>query len=69
MNKYKIERIKKHIQKDKLPTDRWGQILNVDDLIIWYGLDRCLDEYEKECVKVELALMAEAELLFMEQLK
>jgi len=69
MNKYKIERIKKHIQKDKLPTDRWGQILNVDDLIIWYGLDRCLDENEKECVKVELALMAEAELLFMEQFK
>ena len=63
MNKYKIRDIVDFIRRQgKLPTDQFGQILPVDDLLVWFGLDECLSRYEQRCVKQELATLAEAQL-------
>ena len=63
MNKHKIWKIVDFIRSQgKLPTDQFGQILPVDDLLAWYGLDECLSSYEQRCVKKELAALAEAQL-------
>ena len=44
-----------------MTTDQFGQILPVDDLLVWFGLDGGLapDEYQR--VRQELALMAESQ--------
>jgi hypothetical protein len=63
MNKHKIWKIVDFIRSQgKLPTDQFGQILSVDDLLAWFGLDECLSSYEQRCVKEELAALAEAQL-------
>ena len=63
MNKHKIWNIVNLIRRQgKLPTDQFGQILPVDDLLVWFGLDECLSRYEQEYVKQELAALAEAQL-------
>ena len=63
MNKQKIWNIVDFIRhQGKLPTDQFGQILPIDDLLGWFGLDECLSSYEQRCVKEELAAMAEAQL-------
>ena len=49
-------------RQGKLPTDQFGQILPVDDLLAWFGLDECLSRYEQRCVKQELAALTEAQL-------
>jgi len=69
MNKYKIKYLTNYIQSlGRLPTDQWGQVLSADELMGWFGLDKYLNEYEKACMKMELAAMVEAE-LFMEQFR
>ncbi len=63
MNRHKIWNIMDLIRsRGKLPTDQFGQILPVDDLLLWFGLNECLSRYEQGCVKQELAALAEAQL-------
>ena len=63
MNKHKIWNIVNFIRRQgKLPTDQFGQILPVNDILVWFGLDECLSRYEQEYVKQELAALAEAQL-------
>ena len=63
MNRYKMRDIVDFIRRQgKLPTDLFGQILPVDDLLAWFGLDECLSRYEQSCVKKELIALAEAQL-------
>lgn len=63
MNKHKIWKIVDFIRSQgKLPTDQFGQILPVDDLVAWFGLDECLSRHEQRCVKEELAALADAQL-------
>jgi len=62
MNRYKVRDIVDLIRsKGKLPTDQFGQILPVDDLLVWFGLDAGLAPDEYQCVRQELALMAESQ--------
>ena len=63
INMHKIRYILDFIRRrGKLPTDQFGQILPVDDLLVWFGLDKCLSRHEQRCVKQELAALAEAQL-------
>lgn len=65
----KIYEIAKHIRtKGKLPTDRWGQILGVEDLMVWFGLNERLNEQEQDLMKIELAVMIETEGFIEQQL-
>jgi len=58
----KIYEMAKHIRgRGKLPTDQWGQVLSVDDLMVWFGLNELLNEEEQELMKIELAAMVETE--------
>ncbi|MFA6175613.1 MAG: hypothetical protein WC765_03425 [Phycisphaerae bacterium] len=62
MNIYKKQDIVSFIRKQgKLPTDQFGQILPVNDLLLWFELDKCLTRLEQEMIKKELAAMAEAQ--------
>ena len=63
MNRYKMRDILDFIRyQGKLPTDPFGQILPVEDLLTWFGLDECLSRYEQGCVKQELLALAEAQM-------
>ena len=63
MNRHKIWNIVDLIRRQgKLPTDQFGQILPVDDLLAWFGLDEYLSLHEQRCVKQELVALAEAQL-------
>ena len=60
MNEKKIRSIVEFIRgQGKLPTDQFGEVLAVDDLVGWFGLDECLSGEEMRCLKTELAAMAE----------
>jgi len=62
MNRYKIRDIVDLIRnKGKLPTDQFGQILPVDDLLAWFGLDEGLAPDEHLYVRQELAAMVESQ--------
>ena len=62
MNRYKLESIMKMVRdQGGLPTDQWGDVLDGDDLLVWFGMDGVLTAEEKTLVKMELAAMAEAE--------
>jgi len=75
MSKRKVWSILDFIRgQGKLPTDQFGQILSVDDLMAWFGLDDSLSPEESRQVRLELAVMAEAqqtleELRMAEQLR
>ena len=72
MNIYKLRKIIDLIRRQgKLPTDQFGQILPVDDLMGWFGLAESLTRPEQLCMKKEFAAMVEAELAVerLEQLK
>ncbi len=63
MNIYKLRKIIDLIRRQgKLPTDQFGQILPVDDLMGWFGLTESLTRTEQLGIKKELAAMVEAEL-------
>jgi len=62
MNIYKKQDIVAFIRRQgKLPTDQFGQILPVDELILWFELDKCLTRYEQQVIKKELVALVEAE--------
>ena len=62
MNIYKLKRILEHIKSQgKFPTDMFGEILSIDELIVWYGLDKQLTTEEQREVKKELAQLVEIE--------
>ena len=63
MNVYKVKSIIGWIRaQGKLPTDAYGQVLSVDDLMGWFGLIECLTTGEQLYMRRELAAMVEAEL-------
>ena len=69
MNIYKLRKIIDWIRRQgRLPTDEFGQILSVDDLMGWFGLTGLLTKHEKVCIRKELTSMVEAELV-VERLK
>jgi hypothetical protein len=62
MNIYKKQDIVSFIRKQgKLPTDQFGQILPINDLLLWFELDKCLTRPEQEIIKKELTAIAEAQ--------
>ncbi len=63
MNIYTLRTIIDLIRRrGKLPTDQFGQILPVGDLMRWFGLTESLTRPEQLRMKEELAAMVEAEL-------
>jgi hypothetical protein len=48
-------------KQGKLPTDQFGEILPVKDLVLWFELDKCLDASEQEAIKRELAALVDAQ--------
>ena len=61
MNRHKLWDIVEFVKSQgDLPVDQFGQILPVDDLIVWFGLDECLSDQEQACVKLELMALSEA---------
>ena len=62
MNRYKVRDIVDLIRsRGKLPTDQFGQILPVDDLFAWFGLDEGLAPDEHQYIRQELGAMAESQ--------
>ena len=62
MNVYKLRKIVDWIRSQgKLPTDQFGQILSVDDLMGWFGLSDCLTIDEQLYIERELNGIIEAE--------
>ena len=62
MNIHKKRDIVDHIRKQgKLPTDQFGQILPVKDLMSWFELDKYLSASEQEIIMGELAALVEVE--------
>ncbi|MHC4103331.1 MAG: hypothetical protein ACYSR9_00215 [Planctomycetota bacterium] len=63
MNIYALRNIVNLIRSyGKLPTDQFGQILSIDDLMGWFGLTELLTKHEQVCIRKELTAMVEAEL-------
>jgi len=61
-NVYKLRKIVDWIRSQgRLPTDQFGQILSVDDLMGWFGLNECLTIDEQLYIEGELKGMIEAE--------
>ena len=69
MNKHKLRRITDYIRGfGRLPTNRWGQVLTVDELMAYFGLEEVLDDYEQAFMRMEFAAMVEAD-LFMDRFR
>lgn len=67
MNYHRKNKIMDFIKsKGKLPTDQYGQYLELDDMIVWYGLQEKLNELEKSYIKREIRKMIEGELFMLE---
>ncbi len=63
MNVYKLRKIIDWVRSQgKLPTDQFGQILPVNDLMGWFGLSDCLTIEEQPYIERELNGIIEAEL-------
>ena len=63
INIYKLRKIMDWIRSQgKLPTDEFGQILSVEDLMGWFGLSDCLNIDEQLYIERELKGIIEAEL-------
>ena len=61
-NIYKLRKIMDWIRNQgRLPTDEFGQILPVDDLMGWFGLNECLTMDEQLYIEGELKGIIEAE--------
>ena len=62
MNPHTLRHVLDFIRRQgKLPTDQFGQILSVDQLMGWFGLKECLTRWEQLHIEKELAAMVEAE--------
>ena len=69
MNPYKKKEIMEHIRRrGRLPTDRFGNVLSPDDLLILFDLDSILSAEEENEVKRELEALIDAE-GFMDELR
>ena len=69
MNWYKIRSIVAFIGgQGPLPSDERGVILDQDDILVWFGLDKLLTVEEARLVKQELLAMMEAQ-AFMERVR
>ena len=69
MNPYKKQEILQHIRRrGRLPTDRFGNVLSPDDLLILFDLDSILSAEEQNEVKRELEGLIDAE-GFMDELR
>jgi len=71
-NVYKLRKIMDWIRNQgRLPTDEFGQILSVDDLMGWFGLNECLTVDEQLHIERELKGIIEAEstVLRLEQIR
>jgi len=71
-NVYKLRKIMDWIRNQgRLPTDEFGQILSVDDLMGWFGLNECLTVDEQLHIERELKGIIEAEptVLQLEQIR
>lgn len=69
MNPYKKKEIIEHIRRrGRLPTDRFGNVLSPDDLLVLFDLDSILNAEEQNEVKRELEAMIDAE-GFMDELR
>ena len=67
MNRYKKYKIVDFIKsKGKLPTDQYGQYLELDDMTVWFGLENKLTETERSHIKRELKKIIESELFMLE---
>jgi hypothetical protein len=67
MNVYKVRNIIEWIRaQGRVPTDAYGQVLSVDELMGWFRLIKCLTPGEQLYMRKELAAMVEAELAFEE---
>jgi hypothetical protein len=71
-NVYKLRKIMDWIRNQgRLPTDEFGQVLSVDDLMGWFGLNECLTVDEQLHIERELKGIIEAEstVLQLEQIR
>ena len=69
MNVYKVKSVIESIRRQgKLPKDPYGQLLSIDELIAWFGLNGYLTAGERRYIEKELTAMIEAELV-MDKLK
>ena len=71
-NVHKLRKIMDWIRNQgRLPTDEFGQILSVDDLMGWFGLNECLTMDEQLYIERELKGIIEAEstVLRLEQIR
>lgn len=69
MNIYKIRAIVDHIRSHGgLPTDDFGNIREMNEIIAWFGLTKLLSQEEELVLKHELRMITEAQLL-TDQLK
>ena len=66
MNPYKKNKILDFIRsKGKLPTDQYGQYLELDDMLVWFGLEDKLNAHEKGYIKREFKKMIDGELFML----
>jgi hypothetical protein len=69
MNQHKLRAIVEFVRgRGPLPTDQFGEILDAEDLLAWFGLTGTLSLEERTCVARELAMMREAQ-AFIERLQ
>jgi hypothetical protein len=69
MNKHKLRCITEYIKNSgKMPRDQWGDVLSVDELMVYFDLEDCLDKHEQAFMRIELASMVEAD-LFIDRFK
>ena len=71
-NVYKLRKVMDWIRNQgRLPTDEFGQVLSVDDLMGWFGLNECLTVDEQLHIERELKGIIEAEstVLQLEQIR
>ena len=71
-NIHKLRKIVDWVRSQgKLPTDQFGQILSVDDMMGWFGLSDCLTIDEQLYIERELKgiIEAEATVARLEQLR
>jgi len=69
MNRQKLNAIVSYVRgHGRLPTDKFGNALSPEDMLVWFGLRDLLTLEEQYHVKAELLSMAEAE-TFMDRLR
>ena len=69
MNPYKLRALIDHIRgHGRLPRDQFDDVLEPNDLLVWFGLSDLLTLDEQRLVKEDLAALADAE-AFMDRLR